>query len=43
MATGQVLLQVLTDHTAKIAVVNSKVTSAITDDKWDMTKQVMLK
>lgn len=41
--TGQILLQVLTDHRAKIRVVKGKVTAAIIDDRWDMMQQAMLK
>lgn len=40
--TGQVLAQVITTHSARIQVVNGKVTSAILDDKWDEFNQKML-
>jgi len=34
--TGQVLLQVITPHTAKVVVESGGVTSAVMDSKWDM-------
>ena len=37
--TGKVVLQVLTPHTARLQVVNKKVTAAVLDDKWDEFNQ----
>jgi len=37
--TGKPTLQVLTPHTAKITVVEGKVTSAVLDDRWDELSQ----
>ncbi|MGQ9573588.1 MAG: hypothetical protein ACUVV3_10490 [Dehalococcoidia bacterium] len=40
--TGQVLLQVITDHTAKVVVQEGEVISAIEDDEWDIMTQRFL-
>lgn len=40
--TGQILLPVLTPHTARIIVIKGKVTSAIMDGRWDMMQQARL-
>ena len=37
--TGQELAQVITPHTATIAVEQGKITAAELDEKWDMLKQ----
>ena len=37
--TGEVLLQVITDHTARVVVQEGKVVSAIEDDVWDIMSQ----
>lgn len=38
--TGEVLAQVLTDHTARVVVNNGEVRSAVIDDVWDEFSQV---
>ncbi len=40
---GQMLAEVITPHQAVITVEKGKITSAITDEQWDMMKQKMLK
>ncbi len=40
--TGQMLLQIITHHTAKVTVQNGKVTLAVMDGVWDMINQQML-
>lgn len=40
--TGKILLQVITPHIMKITVIESKVTSAVIDEKWDEIKQQSL-
>jgi len=40
--TGEVVLEVITPHTAGITVKRGEVTSAIMDEKWDMMKQELL-
>jgi hypothetical protein len=37
--TGQMLAQVITHHVAEIAVEELEITSAVIDDRWDMTQQ----
>ncbi len=37
--TGQMLAQVITDHTARITVQEGEITRAIIDDRWDMMLQ----
>jgi len=37
-----VLAQVITPHTAVVTVINSTITSAILDDRWDMLTQTYL-
>lgn len=39
----QMVLQVITQHTAVVSVENGKVTSAILDGQWDMINQEMIK
>lgn len=39
----QVLIQVMTKHTARVTVENGKVTSAVLDDVWDMIKEEMIR
>lgn len=38
----QMLLQVITPHTAVVSVENGKVTSAVLDDQWDMINQKII-
>jgi len=40
--TGQMLAQVITPHTASIAVRQGEVKSAVLDMKWDMIRQEMI-
>ena len=40
--TEQVVLEVITHHTARITVRRGEVTSAVMDETWDMMKQEML-
>ena len=40
--TGQILTQVITNHTVTITVQEGEVGSAIMDDKWDMIKQELV-
>lgn len=42
MATGQMLAEVITPHTAGITIDQGEVVSAIMDDQWDMMKQKMI-
>lgn len=39
----QMLIQVMTKHTAKVTVENGKVMSAVLDDVWDMINEEMIK
>lgn len=40
--TGEFLLQVITNHEAKIVVMEESVVSAVIDEKWDMMEQKMI-
>ncbi len=40
--TGKLVTQVITPHTARIAVKEGRVISAILDEKWDEMRQEML-
>jgi len=39
---GQMVAQVITQHTATIAVEQGRVTRAVLDDQWDMINQQMI-
>lgn len=38
---GQMLIQMITEHKARISVSGGKIVSAILDDEWDMVEQKM--
>lgn len=39
---GQMTIQVITPHTAKVTVENGKVTRAVLDDEWDMITETFI-
>jgi len=40
--SGQMVAQVITQHTARVSVESGEVNSAVLDDKWDMIDQKMI-
>lgn len=40
--SGQMIAQVITQHTARVTVESGKVTTAVMDNKWDMIDQKMI-